>query len=137
MNTTFFFTPTQRSRLARSPLVTDELSVDLLSITGHKLYGPKGVGAPFVREHVRLEPLIHGGSHESGRRAGTDNILLGVGLGSACVTGQPWLGMESGRQLRDFFWNLLQDAFTRIESNEDSIRNRNGRDPFQPRANDH
>jgi cysteine desulfurase len=90
---------------------TDELSVDLLSITGHKLYGPKGVGALFVRENVRLEPLIHGGGHESGRRAGTENILLGVGLGSACVTAQPWLGMESVRQLRDFFWNLLQDAF--------------------------
>ena len=90
---------------------TDELSVDLLSVTGHKLYGPKGVGALFVREHVRLEPLIHGGGHESGRRAGTENILLGVGLGTACATAQSWLGMESVQQLRDLFWNLLQDAF--------------------------
>lgn len=90
---------------------TDELSVDLLSITGHKLYGPKGVGALFVREHVRLEPLIHGGGHELGRRAGTENILLGVGLGTACATALPWLGMELVRQLRDLFWNMLQDAF--------------------------
>ncbi|MGC2195171.1 MAG: cysteine desulfurase family protein [Terriglobales bacterium] len=90
---------------------TGELGVDLLSVAGHKLYGPKGVGALFVREHVRLEPLIHGAGHESGRRAGTENILLGVGLGSACVTAQPWLGMESARQLRDLLWDLLQDTF--------------------------
>jgi cysteine desulfurase len=90
---------------------TGELGVDLLSVAGHKLYGPKGVGALFVREHVRLEPLIHGASHELGRRAGTGNILLDVGLGAACATAQSWLGMESVRQLRDLFWNLLQDAF--------------------------
>ena len=90
---------------------TDELGVDLLSVAGHKLYGPKGVGALFVREHVRLEPLIHGASHESGRRAGTENILLDVGLGAACATSQSWLGMESVRHLRDLFWNLLQDTF--------------------------
>jgi cysteine desulfurase len=90
---------------------TGELGVDLLSVAGHKLYGPKGVGALFVREHVRLEPLIHGAGHELGRRAGTENILLDVGLGAACATAQSWLSMESVRQLRDLFWNLLQDAF--------------------------
>jgi len=90
---------------------TGELGVDLLSVAGHKLYGPKGVGALFVREHVRLEPLIHGAGHELGRRAGTENILLDVGLGAACVTSQSWLGMESVRQLRDLFWTMLQDAF--------------------------
>ena len=90
---------------------TDELGVDLLSVAGHKLYAPKGVGTLFVREHVRLEPLIHAGSHELGRRAGTENILLDVGLGAACATAQSWLGMESVRQLRDLFWNMLQDAF--------------------------
>ncbi len=65
-----------------------------------------------MREHVRLEPLIHGASHELGRRAGTENILLDIGLGAACATAQSWLGMESVRQLRDHFWNLLQDAFS-------------------------
>src|SRR5437667_2631193 len=90
---------------------TGELGVDLLSIAGHKLYGPKGVGALFVREHVRLEPLIHGASHELGRRAGTENILLDVGLGAACAISQSWLGMESVQQLRDLFWNMLQDSF--------------------------
>jgi cysteine desulfurase len=90
---------------------TEELGVDLLSVAGHKLYAPKGVGALFVRENVRLEPLIHGAGHELGRRAGTENVLLDVGLGAACATSQSWLGMESVRQLRDLFWNLLQGAF--------------------------
>jgi cysteine desulfurase len=89
---------------------TDELRVDLLSVAGHKLYGPKGVGALFVRDNVRFEPLILGAGHELGRRAGTENILLDVGLGAACATAQSWLGMESVQQLRDLFWNMLQDA---------------------------
>jgi cysteine desulfurase len=61
-----------------------QLGVDLLSIAGHKLYGPKGIGALYVRDGLQLEPLIHGAGHESGRRAGTENILLDVGLGAAC-----------------------------------------------------
>ena len=61
----------------------DELGVDLLSVAGHKLYGPKGVGALYVREGVKLEPLLHGAGHEGGRRAGTENVLLDVGLGAA------------------------------------------------------
>jgi cysteine desulfurase len=90
-----------------------ELGVDLLSVAGHKLYGPKGVGALYVREDVQLEPLIHGAGHESGRRAGTENILLDVGLGAACQLAESCTGMVSVRQLRDLFWNLLQQRFGR------------------------
>jgi cysteine desulfurase len=88
-----------------------ELKVDLLSIAGHKLYGPKGIGALYIREGLQLEPLIHGADHESGRRAGTENILLDVGLGAACELAKGCVGMESVRELRDLFWNLLQDEF--------------------------
>jgi cysteine desulfurase len=88
-----------------------ELGVDLLSIAGHKLYAPKGVGALYVRKGVRLEPLIHGAGHESGRRAGTENILLDVALGAACELAQSWVAVESIRQLRDLFWELLQVKF--------------------------
>src|SRR5215469_2050677 len=87
------------------------LGVDLLSIAGHKLYAPKGVGALYVREGVSLEPLIHGASHESGRRAGTENVLLDVALGAACDLACRWKGMDSVRELRDLFWGLLQNKF--------------------------
>ncbi|HYK91587.1 MAG TPA: cysteine desulfurase family protein [Acidobacteriota bacterium] len=89
----------------------EELGIDLLSVAGHKLYGPKGVGALYIREGVRLEPLIHGAGHESGRRAGTENILLDAGLGAACALSERWVGMESVRRLRDMFWDLLQEEF--------------------------
>jgi cysteine desulfurase len=86
------------------------LGVDLLSIAGHKLYAPKGVGALYVREGVSLEPLIHGASHESGRRAGTENVLLDVALGVACDLARA-KNMDAVRELRDLFWCLLQDKF--------------------------
>lgn len=87
------------------------LGVDLLSLAGHKLYAPKGVGALYIREGVRLEPLIHGASHESGRRAGTENVLLDVGLGAACELAHSWIGNEKVRELRDLFWDLLRQKF--------------------------
>ncbi|HXH43399.1 MAG TPA: aminotransferase class V-fold PLP-dependent enzyme [Bradyrhizobium sp.] len=62
------------------PTNVNELKVDLLSIAGHKLYAPKGVGALYVRGDLELEPLIHGAGHELGRRAGTESALLAVGL---------------------------------------------------------
>ena len=61
----------------------DDLNVDLLTVAGHKLYAPKGVGALYVRGGVELEPLIHGAGHEGGRRAGTENTPYLVGLGKA------------------------------------------------------
>jgi cysteine desulfurase len=60
------------------------LPVDMIAISGHKLYGPKGVGALFVRDGTFLTPLIHGGRHEKGRRSGTHNVPGIVGLGKAC-----------------------------------------------------
>ena len=93
------------------PVRVDELGVDLLSLAGHKLYAPKGVGALYVRKGVCLEPLIHGAGHESGRRAGTENILLDVALGAACELAQSWVGVESIRQLRDLLWKVLQTQF--------------------------
>jgi cysteine desulfurase len=107
---TLFHTDAAQS-VGKIPTRVNELGVDLLSLAGHKMYAPKGVGALYVRRGVRLEPLIHGAGHESGRRAGTENILLDVALGAACELAQPWLGMESVRQLRDLFWELLQARF--------------------------
>src|SRR3984957_5180406 len=62
----------------------DDLGIDLLSVAGHKLYAPKGVGALYVRSGTRLESLIHGAAHEGGRRAGTESAILAAALGTAC-----------------------------------------------------
>ena len=63
----------------------DELGVDLLSVAGHKLYAPKGIGALYVRRGVRLDPVLHGAGHEAGLRPGTENVPSIVGLGQACT----------------------------------------------------
>jgi cysteine sulfinate desulfinase/cysteine desulfurase-like protein len=70
--------------VGKVPVRVDELGVDLLSIAGHKLYAPKGIGALYVRSGVRLEKLIHGAGHEMDWRAGTENVIEIVGLGKAC-----------------------------------------------------
>jgi len=89
----------------------NQLSVDLLSVAGHKVYAPKGVGALFVRRGVRLEPLIHGAGHEGGRRAGTESTLLAVGLGKACELAGDLAPMDRVRSLRDRFWQELQKRY--------------------------
>ncbi len=70
--------------VGKIPTQVNSLGVDLLSIAGHKLYAPKGIGALYIRRGVELTKLIHGADHERGKRAGTENILGIVGLGKAC-----------------------------------------------------
>ncbi|BAX80989.1 cysteine desulfurase family protein [Labilibaculum antarcticum] len=69
--------------VGKVPVNVQELGVDLLSIAGHKLYGPKGIGALYIREGIKLQKLIHGADHERNLRAGTENVLEIVGLGRA------------------------------------------------------
>jgi cysteine desulfurase len=88
-----------------------KLAVDMLSIAGHKLYAPKGIGALYVRRGVELEPLVHGADHEHGRRAGTESALLAVGLGEACVLAKDLSAMTGVRALRDGLWRDLQATF--------------------------
>ena len=89
----------------------DDLGVDLLSLAGHKVYAPKGVGALYIRKGTPIEPLIHGAGHESGRRAGTENVMLDVGLGKACELAEKYEHDDGIFKLRELFWALLQDAF--------------------------
>ena len=86
-----------------------DLGVDLLSIAGHKLYAPKGVGALYIRRGTPIEPLIHGAGHEGGRRAGTESALLTAGLGAASALARELAPMARVRDLRDRFWTTLQD----------------------------
>ena len=87
------------------------LGVDLLTIAGHKLYAPKGVGALYVRRGTPLEPLIHGAGHERGRRAGTESALLAVGLGTACDLARDLEPMQKVRVFRDRLWQRLRAKF--------------------------
>jgi cysteine desulfurase len=97
--------------IGKIPTRVDELGVDLLTIAGHKLYAPKGVGALYVRRGVTLEPLIHGAGHEAGRRAGTESILLAAALGEACELAADLGPLEETRRLHDRLWDGLRSRF--------------------------
>lgn len=97
--------------VGKIPVDVESLGVDLDSVAGHKLYGPKGVGALFVREGLELESLLHGAAHEAGRRAGTENVLEIVGLGAACELAQRWIDDASIAALRDRLWHSLLERF--------------------------
>ncbi|OGF45169.1 MAG: hypothetical protein A2231_10115, partial [Candidatus Firestonebacteria bacterium RIFOXYA2_FULL_40_8] len=92
--------------VGKIPTKVEELGVDLLTIAGHKLYAPKGIGALYVREGVGLQPLILGAGHERGRRAGTENVIQIAGLGKACEFMEKGMGKysEKIRALRDYFY---------------------------------
>lgn len=97
--------------VGKIPTRVGELGVDLLTVAGHKLYAPKGVGALYVRNGIRLEPLVHGAGHEGGRRAGTESALLATALGTACSVAAQDTGSDVVRTLRDRFWSKLKDHF--------------------------
>lgn len=93
--------------------------VDLLSIAGHKLYAPQGVGALYVRDGTPIEPLLLGAGHERGLRPGTENVAAIAGLGQACAIARRDLTEESARvaELRDRLWHGLSDQVPAIALN--------------------
>ncbi|MGD8440054.1 MAG: cysteine desulfurase family protein [Holophagae bacterium] len=97
--------------VGKIPVDVEDLGVDLLTVAGHKLYAPKGIGALFVREGVEIEPLIHGAGHERRRRAGTENILEIVGLGAASEVVAAEATGEAGRL--SAFRDRLRDRLTK------------------------
>jgi cysteine desulfurase len=105
--------------VGKIPVKVDDLGVDLLSIAGHKLYAPKGVGALYVRRGVKLAPLVLGAGHERGLRPGTENTPYIVGLGMACELAGRGMEAEAARQraLRDDLWERLQTAVPGLRLN--------------------
>ncbi|WP_042463108.1 cysteine desulfurase family protein [Neobacillus dielmonensis] len=97
--------------VGKVPIDVNEFEVDMLTIAGHKLYAPKGIGALYLRNGMEVEPLIHGAGHEFGIRAGTENTLLAVGLGKACEIAGVQLENHNIKELRDYFWKKLKEQF--------------------------
>jgi cysteine desulfurase len=93
-------------------VLVDELGVDFLTVAGHKLYGPKGIGALYIRNGQDINPLIHGAGQEYGRRAGTENVVLAIGLGAACGVAKKRLknDIKDMQTMRDRLQELLFDS---------------------------
>jgi len=105
--------------VGKLPIDVRNLGVDLLSIAGHKLYAPKGVGALYVRHGTPLRPLVLGAGHERGLRPGTENVASIVGLGIACEIAARDLdaNAERVRRLRDELWERLAAGVPGIQLN--------------------
>lgn len=101
------------------PVNVDDLGVDLLTLTAHKFYGPKGIGALYVRKGTRIAPLIHGGSQERQRRAGTENVPGIVGLAKALEISQAGLEARAAAiaDLRDYFSRGLVERIPDLRLN--------------------
>jgi cysteine desulfurase len=106
--------------VGKLPIHVDEMNIDILSLSGHKIYGPKGIGALYVRRQgprVRLAPVIHGGGHERGMRSGTLNVPAIVGIGRACEIARETMEVESGRlvslrnRLKKGIFSKLDDVY--------------------------
>ncbi|QHS51896.1 cysteine desulfurase family protein [Edaphobacter sp. 12200R-103] len=89
--------------------------VDLLTISGHKIHAPKGMGALYVRRSVQLSPIFHGGSHERQRRAGTENVPGIVGLGKAAAMASEWLKTDAPAKLAALRDRLEQTILAQVE----------------------
>jgi len=96
--------------------------VDFLTLAGHKLYAPKGIGALFIRDGVVMESFLHGASQEEGRRAGTENVPYIVALGEAAEQAGNHLDQNDLMPIRDYFYSKLVEEFgSNIHLNGDAV----------------
>lgn len=114
----FFHTDAAQS-VGKIDVDVQKLGVDLLSVAGHKLYAPKGIGALYIRSGVVLEKLIHGADHEQNLRAGTENVLEIVGLGKAAEIAKQKLEENAVhyKKTKDYLYSLLKDELPKIKLN--------------------
>ncbi|MGC9781679.1 MAG: cysteine desulfurase NifS [Candidatus Heimdallarchaeota archaeon] len=102
--------------VGKIPLDVQKLNIDLLSLSSHKIYGPKGVGALYKKQGIRLEPIMHGGGHEKGYRSGTENVSGIVGLGMATKKALEKLPEEKKRLTK--MRNRLIDKLLKVEDSK-------------------
>jgi len=88
-----------------------DMDVDFLTVAGHKLYAPKGIGALYIRQGIRIDPFIHGAGHERGLRAGTENVIFDVALGEAASIAMDKMQDQAIRELTQYFWEQLKQIF--------------------------
>jgi cysteine desulfurase len=107
----------------KQPLDVNELGVDMLSVSAHKFYGPKGVGLMYLRKRTRISPLFHGGAQEKGRRAGTHNVPGILGMAKAFELADARMGDDAVREarLRDRLWQGLSGSIEAIYLNGDLV----------------
>ncbi len=105
--------------LGKIPINVKEMNIDLLTVSSHKIYGPKGVGALYIRKGVRIVPLAHGGSQEKRRRSGTENTPGIIGFGKACELIGKRMAEESKLQtkLRDKLMNGIVERIEYVKVN--------------------
>lgn len=105
--------------VGKIPVDVKDLDVDFLSMSAHKIYGPKGVGATYIRKGIKIDPLIHGGHHEKNRRAGTENVPGIVGFGKAAELAQEELETERKRltELRDILYHEISTKIKNVKLN--------------------
>ena len=108
--------------VGKIPVDVKRLGVDLLSLSGHKIHGPKGIGALYIRKSTRLSKLLHGGHHERDRRAGTENVPGIVGLGRAAELARTQLDerISRMRELRDYLEQEMISRFSEVRVNGDT-----------------
>ena len=105
--------------VGKIPVNVKEMNVDMLSLSSHKLYGPKGIGALYIKKGVRIEPIMYGGGHERGFRPGTENVPGIVGLGKACSIANQ--NLEGNAQKLTNLRDKLIDSV--LSENKDSYLN--------------
>lgn len=101
------------------PIDVKKMGIDMLSLSGHKLHSPKGIGALYIRNGIKLEKYIDGGHQESDRRAGTENVPGIVGLGKACEIAKNNLGinMKILKELRDYYVMQVENSIPNARLN--------------------
>jgi cysteine desulfurase len=109
--------------VGKIPVDVKELGVDLLTLTAHKIHGPKGIGALYARKGVRLTSQMHGGHHERDRRAGTESVPLIVGIGKAAELVRLHLAerIDHTRELRDYLEDGIFNRITNVTRNGDPV----------------
>ena len=119
----YFHTDAAQS-VGKIPVDVQYMQVDLLSIAGHKLYAPKGIGALYIRDGLKLEKFMHGADHEQNLRAGTENVLEIVGLGEAAAQAQENLIeiQKQTKNTRDLLLKLLKLKLPELQVNSDPER---------------